>query len=79
MSVALKAIAGAWRFTQTENDSPGSCKFDPLNNQNCPKYRRVATPQCPKHRGVVLLSICVNLQAHATAFQATLIQKTVKK
>ena len=33
----------------------GSCKFDPLKIQNCPKYWGVATPGCPKHRGVVLL------------------------
>ena len=68
MNFALKAVAWAWRFIQTENDSPvfyvqgscdspvsytpGSCKFDPLKIQNCPKYRGVSTPRCPSHRGV---------------------------
>ena len=46
MSFALKAVAWAWKFTKTENDSrvlrtPGSGKFDPLKIQNCPKYRGV--------------------------------------
>ena len=37
--------------------TPGSHKFDPLKIQNCPMYRGVATPHCPKLRGVILLFV----------------------
>ena len=30
----------------------GVAQFDPLKIQNCPNYRGVATPRCPKHWGV---------------------------
>ena len=56
--------------------------------QNGPMYQGVMTPRCPMHQGVgdspvfyvptgELFSVSFNLQAHATAFKATLIQKTV--
>ena len=64
----------------------GVTKLDPLKIQNSPKYWGVETPWCPKYRGVetpgVLCTresffVSLNLQAHAAAFKATLIQKTV--
>ena len=53
----------------------GVAKLDPLKIQNSPKYRGVETP------GVLCTGesffVSLNLQAHAAAFKATVIQKSV--
>ena len=64
----------------------GVAKPDPLKIQNSPKYRGVETPRVLgsgelRLPGVLCTGesffVSFNLQAHAAAFKATLIQKTV--
>ena len=69
-----------------------SPKYRGVKTPRCPMYRGVKTPRCPKYRGVAILDlpkiqnvlstgesffVSLNLQVHATAFKATLIQKTI--
>jgi len=71
MSVALKGVAWAWRFTQTVKQLPGTYNnFEFSAGQICDSqvYR---TPGSRFQS----FSVCLNLQAHATAFKATFIKK----